>query len=236
MIYHPLYESPVLSTESNGSTPASASASASIDQEWDASLLILIPLRLGLTEFSKTYRVPLAHVLSFSQSVGIIGGSPRHALWFYGANSDGSRVFGLDPHTVQRSPRRTRVTPDGSRNKLKPDYEIVFSDEYLRSINCTNASTMDMTKLDPSLALGFYCRDRKDYESFCESLKDMKDDKRLKGYPELFTIAEAKPNYEADVSSAMLDMMMSSSSQLMEGGDLMDDSNNVDDDDEYILL
>ena len=52
VIYHPLYESPVLSTESNGSTPASASASAFIDQEWDASLLIIIPLCLGLTEFS----------------------------------------------------------------------------------------------------------------------------------------------------------------------------------------
>jgi len=222
-IHHPLYESPISSAESE----------QIIKEEWDASLLILIPLRLGLKEFNTSYKVPLAHVLSFPQSVGFVGGSPRHALWFYGANSDGNKVFGLDPHTVQRAPRRQMVHPDAPGQKAK--YEIVFSDEYLRSINCPNPSTIKMARLDPSLALGFYCRDREDYDKFCDSLEFMRKDKKFTSHPELFTMAEAKPNYSADVSSAMMDMMMNSSTQFMEGDDL-DRSNNADDDDEYILL
>jgi len=111
-------------------------------------------------------------------------------------------------------------------------HEIIFSDEYLRSIHCPNGSAMDMTKIDPSLALGFYCCDRKDYESFEMSLKAMKEDEELKKYPELFTISDAKPDYSADLSSAMM-VMMSCSSPLLDG-DI--DVGNRDEDDEYIML
>jgi hypothetical protein len=62
----------------------------------------------------------------------------------------------------------------------------------------------------------------------------MREDDELKKYPELFTIADAKPNYAADVSSAMMDMMMSSSSQLLDGEHM--DGENRDEDDEYIML
>jgi len=224
--HHPLYEAPIPSLESN----------PSIMEEWNASLLILVPLRLGLKQFNaSSYKVPLAHMLSFPQSVGFVGGSPRHALWFYGANSDGSKVYGLDPHTVQRAPRRRKLVPHemAGNNGGGRTHEIIFSDEYLRSIHCPNGSAMDMTKIDPSLALGFYCRDREDYESFEMSLKAMKEDDELKKYPELFTISDAKPDYAADLSSAMMDMMMSCSSPLLDG-DI--DVGNRDEDDEYIML
>ena len=226
--HHPLYEAPLPSLESNASIP-----------EWNASLLILVPLRLGLKQFNaSSYKVSLAHMLSFPQSVGFIGGSPRHALWFYGANSDGSKVYGLDPHTVQRAPRRRKLVPqemasNGNHGGGGRTHEIIFSDEYLRSINCPNGSAMDMTKIDPSLALGFYCRDREDYESFEMSLKAMKEDDELKKYPALFTISDAKPDYAADLSSAMMDMMMTCSSPLQDG-DM--DVGNRDEDDEYIML
>jgi hypothetical protein len=222
--HHPLYEAPIPSLESKPSNM----------EEWNASLLILVPLRLGLKQFNaSSYKVPLAHMLSFPQSVGFIGGSPRHALWFYGANSDGSKVYGLDPHTVQRAPRRRKLVPhEMAGNGGGRTHEIIFSDEYLRSIHCPNGSAMDMTKIDPSLALGFYCCDRKDYESFEMSLKAMKEDEELKKYPELFTISDAKPDYSADLSSAMM-VMMSCSSPLLDG-DI--DVGNRDEDDEYIML
>ena len=222
--HHPLYEAPIPSLESKPSNM----------EEWNASLLILVPLRLGLKQFNaSSYKVPLAHMLSFPQSVGFIGGSPRHALWFYGANSDGSKVYGLDPHTVQRAPRRRKLVPhEMAGNGGGRTHEIIISDEYLRSIHCPNGSAMDMTKIDPSLALGFYCCDRKDYESFEMSLKAMKEDEELKKYPELFTISDAKPDYSADLSSAMM-VMMSCSSPLLDG-DI--DVGNRDEDDEYIML
>ena len=41
-------------------------------------------------------------------------------------------------------------------------------------VQIQNGSAMDMTKIDPSLALGFYGSHREDYESFEMSLKAMK--------------------------------------------------------------
>jgi len=103
---------------------------------WDTSLLLLLPLRLGIRSISSSdYGSTLARLLSFPQSVGMLGGTPRHALWFYGADaveppprgsSSSSKDdkndttddsaggieggwYGLDPHTVQLAPRGTRV-------------------------------------------------------------------------------------------------------------------------------
>ncbi|GFH61592.1 hypothetical protein CTEN210_18068 [Chaetoceros tenuissimus] len=219
---HPLYESPVASLESEKQVPV----------EWDSSLLILIPLRLGLKDFdASTYRKSIAHVLSFPQSVGFIGGKPRHALWFYGATSDGSRVYGLDPHTVQRAPRR-RLNISNDANVKRFHNEILFTDEYLRSIHCSKGSSMNMSRIDPSLALGFYCRDVHEFEDLHQRLKGMKQSEDFAKVPELFTIVDKKPNYDADISACMMDMMEGSSL-----GDNVQASNATHDvEDEYIML
>ncbi len=100
--------------------------------EWDTSLLLLLPLRLGIESISTSdYGSSLAKLIAFPHSVGMLGGTPRHALWFYGAdatpppsvatarmvdekssNDQGCVAggwYGLDPHTVQSAPRGTRV-------------------------------------------------------------------------------------------------------------------------------
>ena len=106
---------------------------------WDTSLLLLLPLRLGIQSISTSnYGSTLARLISFPQSVGMLGGTPRHALWFYGADAvdpppplsddikDGSDKknssseaggwYGLDPHTVQLAPRGTRVLVEDNGN------------------------------------------------------------------------------------------------------------------------
>jgi len=193
---------------------------------WDTSVLILIPLRLGLKSFNaSSYSRSLAHSFSLPQSVGVIGGYPRHALWFYGAQSDGSKLYGLDPHTIQSSPSRRRLKPEEElRTGNTKQYQVQLSDAYLRSFQCQNPRRVEASKIDPSLALGFYCRDRTDFEAFCTAIKMEKD------FPALFSIADAKPDYSADVSSAMVEMMMGSSSQLGEG------EADGDDDDDYVML
>jgi cysteine protease ATG4 len=111
--------------------------------EWDTSLLLLLPLRLGIHNISiSDYGSTLAKLIAFPHSVGLLGGTPRHALWFYGADatypppvvplpslssakpvaekfsSDQDCVvggwYGLDPHTVQLAPRGTRVLVEQS--------------------------------------------------------------------------------------------------------------------------
>jgi len=130
---------------------------------WDTSLLLLLPLRLGIQSISTSdYGSTLAKLLSFPQSVGMLGGTPRHALWFYGAdaveprhpspeNNDAQGEeglcdggwYGLDPHTVQMAPRGTRVLLDTkSANKTdvanqSPSFhwQVQLTDTYLRSLH-----------------------------------------------------------------------------------------------------
>jgi cysteine protease ATG4 len=114
---------------------------------WDHSLLLLIPLRLGLRTFHKDYVDLLAHTFSFPQSVGVLGGRPRGARWFYG--SVGAKVLGLDPHTVQAAPKRNQ----------KRQIDIADSD-YQQSLFSKYPEVCAMASLDPSIALGFYCKTR----------------------------------------------------------------------------
>ena len=65
--------------------------------EWDTSLLLLIPLRLGLDALNEEYVQSVAQTFSLPQSVGALGGRPRGARWFYGAYADGSKVLGKLP-------------------------------------------------------------------------------------------------------------------------------------------
>jgi hypothetical protein len=80
--------------------------------------------------------------------------------------------------------------------------------------------------MDPSIALGFYCRDRSVLETLLNSLKNWKE-KNPNG-PELFTVADTAPNYVA--SSAMHDVMMCSML------DVEDDNSNSSEDEEYVML
>jgi len=209
------------------------------EPEWDTSCLLLIPLRLGLNSFNEAYTPALAHVFSFRQSVGVLGGRPRSARWFYGAASNGKKWYGLDPHTVQNSPRR--------RKDKRGLVSVSMDEGYVRSVHCASPATILLHRSDPSLALGFYCRDRPDFEHLCQSLKQWQNthiDKQ--SMPDLFSIADAVPDYSANVSSVMNEMMQSNLS-LGDGGfdggedsfavgiddDAQDDGS---DEEEYVML
>jgi len=110
--------------------------------EWDTSLLLLLPLRLGINSISTSdYGSTLSKLMSFPHSVGMLGGTPRHALWFYGADAiDGGNNdhqdydggwYGLDPHIVQLAPRGVRVSNAGttrSSSAAAPTWEDVCND------------------------------------------------------------------------------------------------------------
>ncbi|CAF4748858.1 unnamed protein product [Rotaria sp. Silwood1] len=114
---------------------------------WLTSLLILVPLRLGLNELDLIYEPYLKEALKLSQTVGIIGGSPRHAVYILGFQDES--FIDLDPHFSQ-----TTV------NVL----ENVFD---LSSYSCSSPKKLTAKKMDPSCTLGFYCRDKADFEMFC---------------------------------------------------------------------
>ncbi|KAJ7395564.1 Cysteine protease ATG4B [Pitangus sulphuratus] len=98
-------------------------------------LVLLIPLRLGLTEINEAYIETLKHCFMMPQSLGVIGGKPNSAHYFIGYV--GEELIYLDPHTTQPA-----VEPgDGS----------CFPDE---SFHCQHPPCrMSIAELDPSIAV-----------------------------------------------------------------------------------
>ncbi|XP_064639372.1 cysteine protease ATG4B-like [Lineus longissimus] len=111
-------------------------------------LLLIVPLRLGLSEMNEVYVDSLKVCLTLKQSVGIIGGKPNHAHWFVGYVGD--ELVYLDPHTTQ----------------LYVDNPADDDSSY----HCMYSSRMKITQLDPSIALGFYCHTEEDFDRLCREL------------------------------------------------------------------
>ncbi|XP_031843970.1 autophagy-related 4a isoform X4 [Nomia melanderi] len=120
-------------------------------------LLLLIPLRLGLSEINPIYINGLKTSFKIPQSLGVIGGKPNLALYFIGCV--GNEVIYLDPHTTQRS---------GSVNKKLEEDEIEMDTTY----HCKSASRIPITGIDPSVALCFFCATEKDFKSLCNSIQE----------------------------------------------------------------
>jgi cysteine protease ATG4 len=196
---------------------------------WDTSLLLLIPLRLGLKKFSSEYIEALAYTFSLSQSVGILGGRPRGARWFFGAQTNdnhATQIFGLDPHTVQTAPRKRLATVNGFTKQV-----VELSDEYLQSVHTTFIETFSMDKLDPSVGLGFYCRDHSDLEDLLRSLDVWK--KAHPNLPELFHVENITPSYENDDNMILMNDDLDESTSALDAAEI---DGNASDEDDYVML
>lgn len=118
-------------------------------------LILFIPLRLGLTDINPIYFRALKSSFHLSSSLGIIGGRPSHALYFVGYV--GNEFLYLDPHTTQ------------SVIDLSSNDPETFDD---RSYHCLQVSRMDMSQLDPSISLCFFCETEADFDSWCSLAKN----------------------------------------------------------------
>ncbi|XP_078048355.1 autophagy-related 4a isoform X1 [Augochlora pura] len=136
--------------EADGNIPLKAPS------QWKP-LLLLIPLRLGLSEINPIYINGLKTSFKIPQSLGVIGGKPNLALYFIGCV--GNEVIYLDPHTTQRS---------GSVNKKLEEEEIEMDATY----HCKSACRIPITDIDPSVALCFFCATESDFRSMCKSIQE----------------------------------------------------------------
>ncbi|XP_012275212.1 cysteine protease ATG4B isoform X2 [Orussus abietinus] len=126
-----------------------------VPSEWKP-LLLLVPLRLGLSEINTVYINGLKTSFQIPQSLGVIGGKPNHALYFIGCVED--EVVFLDPHTTQRS---------GTVDEKKDENQVDLDNTY----HCKAASRIPITGIDPSVALCFFCSTEKDFKALCKSLQ-----------------------------------------------------------------
>mmetsp|Transcript_3232 Transcript_3232/g.11716 ORF Transcript_3232/g.11716 Transcript_3232/m.11716 type:complete len:586 (-) Transcript_3232:183-1940(-) len=148
------------------------------DDSW-RPLLILVPLTLGAGPRVNPLYIPsLKAVLQWPQSIGMIGGRPAASLYFVGFQED--NVFYLDPHTTQP----TAVADDG-------DFDS-------SSYHCSSIRHMPFLSMDPSLALGFLCRAKGEFEDLCERITHLAAGA---GMAPLFTVAERPPETATNVLS-----------------------------------
>lgn len=122
-----------------------------------SNTLILIPIRLGLEEISEEHREQLLNLLEFSCSKGIIGGKGKSSYYYVGKKE--KTLYYLDPHTIQKF------------------------DDYV--LHCDKVNSMDITEIDPSMALCFYCEKEEDLDNFYELSKSI----------ELYKIEENEKEY-----------------------------------------
>lgn len=114
-------------------------------------LILLIPLRLGNEKLNPIYGDCLKAMLSLEWCIGIIGGRPKHSLYFVGYQDD--KLIHLDPHYCQDM------------------IDVNCENFALSSFHCKSARKMKISKMDPSCCLGFYISSRNDFDRFQSSVQ-----------------------------------------------------------------
>lgn len=107
------------------------------DDSWKP-LLLIIPLRLGLSEVNPIYISGLKKCFEIPGTVGLVGGRPNQAYYFIGYV--GNEALYLDPHTTQKS-----GSIGEKLTAAEVDIDLTYHHKYAERIN--------FERMDTSLAL-----------------------------------------------------------------------------------
>ncbi|XP_029672681.1 cysteine protease ATG4D isoform X1 [Formica exsecta] len=132
------------------------------DGKWKA-LVLLVPLRLGADKLNTVYAPCLTSLLTLDTCIGVIGGRPRHSLYFIGYQDD--KLIHLDPHYCQET------------------VDVWKNDFPLTSFHCTSPRKMLLSKMDPSCCVGFYFPNRESLTDFMETIRRFVIPNQKTNYP-----------------------------------------------------
>lgn len=160
----------------DGQTTRSEPSFFSSLKKWKP-LLLVVPLRLGLSEINPVYLSGLKTCFTFRQSLGVIGGKPNHALYFIGCV--GEHIIYLDPHTTQPV-------------SIVDDKELSYEKTADLSYHCLRASRSRILDMDPSVAVCFFCSSELEFDILCQQIQEklIRSEKQP-----LFEIAQNRPKH-----------------------------------------
>ncbi|KAI9243475.1 hypothetical protein BY458DRAFT_123736 [Sporodiniella umbellata] len=118
-------------------------------------VLILVPLRLGIDSLHTTYHESLKACFKISSFVGIVGGRPNSSLYFIGLLGDD--LIYLDPHF--------------SRPALETKPLSQYTKEEFSTYHCSTPRKIHLSSIDPSMMLGFYCRNANELDILYHQIK-----------------------------------------------------------------
>ncbi|KAG0359609.1 hypothetical protein BC939DRAFT_501354 [Gamsiella multidivaricata] len=150
------------------------------------SLLILVTIRLGIDKLNPIYNDAIKTTFEIPQTLGIAGGRPSSSYYFVGHQGDD--LFYLDPHH--------------SRCMVEAKDLSAYTAEDFATYHCETIRKIDINAIDPSMLLAFYCRDRPDFDAFCERVRAM--NARPGMGSSIFTIGEKAPDYEENDGERLL--------------------------------
>ncbi|KAK2858083.1 hypothetical protein Q7C36_006002 [Tachysurus vachellii] len=155
-------------------------------------LVLLIPLRLGLSDINEAYIETLKQCFMMPQSLGVIGGKPNSAHYFIGFV--GEELIYLDPHTTQPA-----VEPC--------EYGEIQDDSY----HCQHPPCrMHICELDPSIAVGFFCQTEDDFDDWCAHIRKLSS---CRGLP-MFELVDSQPSHLINTEAINLTPDFSDSDRL----------------------
>ncbi|XP_051569423.1 cysteine protease atg4da-like isoform X1 [Myxocyprinus asiaticus] len=144
------------------------------------SLILLVPIRLGGDVLNPTYTKCVKRLLALRCCIGIIGGKPKHSLYFVGFQDD--QLIYLDPHYCQSA------------------VDITQDNFPLESFHCKTVRKMSFNHMDPSCTLGFYASSRADFQNLYSDVTTALTSSEEK-YP-IFTFVDGHDKGERVFSSA----------------------------------
>ena len=157
---------------STGSTLLNELKKSTKKSKWK-SVIILIPLRLGGEKFNSIYTNCIKKLFKSPYCIGIIGGRPKHSLYFVGVHDDKLIYLGKKFAFFHIQIYANRPTVSLSIIRPDPHYcqdsvDTSKSNFPLNSYHCSTARKLSINRIDPSCTIGFYCKTEDDLNSLIE--------------------------------------------------------------------
>ncbi|XP_005107706.1 cysteine protease atg4 [Aplysia californica] len=160
------------------------------DASWQRSLIILVPMRLGGEMLNDIYVPCVKKLLSQHNCMGVIGGKPKHSLYFLGYQED--KLIYLDPHYC-----RDAVDTRGNDFKIE-------------TYHCMSPRKLSFSKMDPSCTVGFYIKNEKEFQAFREIIQEVASPPQDRASYPMFIFSEGshRDAHGGDLDSGSVDKGM----------------------------